>query len=250
MDEKSFCVTLLSNTISHSETNTLAKFRNQMKDWIHLTGEYEVGLYDISYTYTIYNISSDQIIKYTAAPGVTLPATVVLRAGYYKSLNVVLDKLNETVKGAFPRWKEPPKFQYDEITGLCKYIKGEDADGMKIDVVLSEDIKAMLGFWNRRPANLWENDHSLFVYTNIIKHRLVGDSKSQLLRVVEISKRNFGEQNTEIYNPPQYHPLISNSFESIEIEIRSKSGELVKFLDGHIVIVLHFKKIVNHESLF
>ena len=120
-----------------------------------------------------------------------------------------------------------------------------------IDVELDWPLAALLGFEERiitgthrieadYPFDVKNTLYSLFIYTDIIKPQMVGDTYAKLLQVTPAPQRT----NTIIshtFNPVQYVPLERNSFESIEIAIRNSAGDLVPFTTGLSIVKLHFR---------
>lgn len=84
----------------------------------------------------------------------------------------------------------------------------------------------------------------LYIYTDIIAAQIVGDSNVPLLRAVPI---DIKESSTvyEIFIHPYYMPLVKHSFDTIEINIRTSTGELVPFEGGLLNKTLHFRKKQN-----
>ena len=80
----------------------------------------------------------------------------------------------------------------------------------------------------------------MFIYTDIIKPKIVGDIEAQLLRTVEI--KTDSSQPVLNYSKPNYSPLLINEFESIEISIINDVGNNVKFQSGKTILTLHFRK--------
>lgn len=78
------------------------------------------------------------------------------------------------------------------------------------------------------------------VYANIIDHCIVGAQYIKLLRIVPINK--FTGNNYDLHEFPQaeYHGLEYTYFDSIKIEIRDHSGELVNFIDKKLSLNFHF----------
>ena len=97
--------------------------------------------------------------------------------------------------------------------------------------------------WSKTPADLHASIHSLFIYCDIIKPNYVGNSYTQLLRVVEIPNFDFGKQVILNYPDCQYHNISCRDFNSIEIDIRDDTGNQVPFMFGRVIVVLHFKKL-------
>lgn len=83
--------------------------------------------------------------------------------------------------------------------------------------------------------------YSLFVYTDIIRSVHVGDTKANLLRMVDIPESvQFGDQVVIRYQSPEYKRLATTS---IEIYIKDDSGEDIPFEFGRTICTLHFKRI-------
>ncbi|GIY33195.1 hypothetical protein CDAR_213841, partial [Caerostris darwini] len=75
---------------------------------------------------------------------------------------------------------------------------------------------------------------------DIVQPVVVGHVEAPLLRVVRISGKD-GDVINVLYDRPHYVPVIRQSFQTIEIEIRLNSGNLVPFERGKFIIVLHFR---------
>ena len=94
-----------------------------------------------------------------------------------------------------------------------------------------------------KPVNLENSFHSLFVYCDLIRPALVGDSYTQLLRVVEIPPNyKYGDQIVCNYPDTYYHDLLIRDFDSIEIDIKDDTGDQMPFEYGRSIIILHFRK--------
>ena len=96
---------------------------------------------------------------------------------------------------------------------------------------------------SNRPLDLSAGYHSIFVYTDIIESSLIGDSLSQLIKVVEIpADTKFGDQVVIKYNNPQYFPLLRKEFSTIQLDLKDDSNSTVPFLFGRTIVTLHFRK--------
>ena len=85
----------------------------------------------------------------------------------------------------------------------------------------------------------------LYVYTDIIQNQYVGDVRAPLLRVGP-AKSRYGDTACVIYEQPQFLPLKRSNIQSIEINLRSNTGELVPFRSGKSILTLVFRR----KSLF
>ena len=96
--------------------------------------------------------------------------------------------------------------------------------------------------------------HSLMIYTDLIEYKSVGDTKAPLLRCfLFISKLEAGDiittgqyMNHQTFSNLQFRPLLKNSFPSIHIDLRDRSGEKILFVFVGITRpVLMFRKASN-----
>lgn len=93
-------------------------------------------------------------------------------------------------------------------------------------------------------ADVKKGVFGFYIYTDLIKHQLCGDVQAPLLRIVHLSENPDHKQSyVQIYDSPDYYPLQTNRFETVEILICTDYGEPVKFLSGKTVVKLRFKKI-------
>ena len=80
----------------------------------------------------------------------------------------------------------------------------------------------------------------LMVYANIIDHSVVGSQYLKLLRNVPVHKHTAYDLHE--FKQPEYHGLESTYFDSIDIEIRDHTGELVNFIAKKIVLNIKFSR--------
>ena len=111
----------------------------------------------------------------------------------------------------------------------------------------NDDTKAYYGDF---PADLCAGKHFIFNYTNIIKYQYVGDAKAPLLRVIDSKQRLINGSVCElepthriVFTNLDYKKLLSNTIQSISIELRTETGQLVPFSGtGKVILTLQFKK--------
>ena len=83
--------------------------------------------------------------------------------------------------------------------------------------------------------------HSMFIYTDIIRETLVGNTFSPLLRNINVvPKRDIYIQRS--FDRVHYMKLNSNRINNIEIKICNSLGELIKFYFGDVIIKIHFRR--------
>ena len=292
-----FYVYLPSNVKSIYFDNTSANFKTKLAQYCTLKDNYEVGLAEISYTYSFVNIYEDEKINivYVGLEGSIEKQPVVLKRGYYK-IEDLIASINNLIKLDFD-YISLPKFElFNEKVGQkVKIIIGEHmtgaiflefsdnlahvlgfdkevVDGITNQILLSSIVelnanRLFKGIGNTMFAQLFSQlqtpdeikanttydiscgFHTIFVYCDIIKSQIVGDTSAQLLRFVEIPNNlNYGDQVHLVFDKIQYLPLVTNQFESIEIDIKDDSGINIPFNHAKNVIVLHFRKRNNNRA--
>lgn len=79
----------------------------------------------------------------------------------------------------------------------------------------------------------------VYVYSNICGNNIVGGSRTSLLRRFFLKRG----KNDVVFSTPMYINVTTNSFHSIEIDLKSREGQdLPLATDTVITIVLHFRK--------
>lgn len=79
----------------------------------------------------------------------------------------------------------------------------------------------------------------MYIYTDIIKPRVIGDKSARYLRVVPTNK----SERILRFNHIEYCPVEKTVIESISIKITDGQGELANFKSNYIptYVMLHFK---------
>ena len=97
----------------------------------------------------------------------------------------------------------------------------------------SDDTKA---YYRELPADLLVGKYLIFVYANIIEYQYVGDAKAPLLRVIDSKQRLKNDSVCEVepthrivFSNLDYKKLLTNTIQSISIELRTETGDFVPF---------------------
>ena len=99
-----------------------------------------------------------------------------------------------------------------------------------------------------RPPFLRYGINNMYIYSSVCRPIRVGETRVPLLKSLwldnDVNKsRAFGEVRNIVVKNPMYIPLSSTSINTIEVNIRSDSGELVPFVVGSVTsLTLHFKR--------
>ena len=96
-------------------------------------------------------------------------------------------------------------------------------------------------FFKYEPLTEINKDITQFViYCSIVTDNIVAGERVPNLRVVDLNADNSGKTVTKLFTRPYYFRLASTVINSVQIELRSLSGELLD-LAGVTRIVLHIK---------
>ena len=90
-------------------------------------------------------------------------------------------------------------------------------------------------------VNLTQGFDTLYVYTDIVESRIVGDTLAPLLRALPISGRH-GDRVSDRFTNVHYVPLLCSNFHTIEVDIRNDMGRRVPFEYGRVTVTLHFRR--------
>lgn len=271
----SFFLYLPSNVKDVYNRNSIGNYITRLPQNLRLDERWEVGLAEITYSKSWYNLETNQIIKLLDDAGNSYSdLDSYIEKGSYDSPQTLIQIINDKIQNLCALFTsrttsdcDAPRVEYSryskritifagklgnrllyvsmdtqlaEILGLqqVSYLAEEEEEYE----VLSETIKGNIPV---RAMDINAGVHSLFVYCDIVKPTIVGDSYSQILRTVQVPKVEFGETVQKIYDRIHYYPLNSKEFQTIEIDIKDDTGKTIRFEEGRVIVVLHFK----HESI-
>ena len=236
-----FYLTLPSNSsLKYYPDNTLSKFTTQLAQPIALSGSWEVGLAEVQYPHSWHNIEEAWIL-YESASGFGL--NLSLPSGLYDTPQQLIEELNALITAR--KRQHHVKFSYQPVT---QKVSVSVTGGGSLE--MSQNLQELFGMTSmpvrgkvegKKVLDVKQGFDSLYIYCNIIEPRLVGDSEVPLLRIVPIEGQH-GMTVTKIYNQIQYLPVLQKNFNSLEINIRKDTGELVPFESGKLVVTLHFRE--------
>ena len=150
------------------------------------------------------------------------------------------------------------KTEYDQITQRLKFTP-ENLNWFQIVSLKNEfftNIGASSSCWNNRlyvaeptvkrgGKAFLQRYSSMYIYCDVIKWQVVGDTQTPLLATLPVQGNPF-DQCFWAFNPPYYIPVSQKSISTIEMEIRTDTGDLFPFEEsGRVVIQLHFRRQRN-----
>ena len=98
--------------------------------------------------------------------------------------------------------------------------------------------------YRKEAEHVVQMDHgfdTIYVYTDVVESRIVGDSVAPLLRALPVGG-SHGETVSDRFTNIHYVPLLYSHFKSIEIDIRDDTGRRGPFEYGRVTVKLHFRR--------
>lgn len=218
--------------------NKISHFVTQLPTPISLDkGEWEVGLVDLIYPHTWYNVrDNNNLFGFDLGDGKLVGRRIP--PGCYESIP-------DLIKAMYvPEHKNKIDISYHSITKRVK-IKTKE----KSRVILHSGIAEMLGFEAGEYKGIIESPFVadalaafsvFYVYCNLVEPQILADIQAPLLKIVKVEGKD-GEVVRAHYTRPHYLPVIQRHFQTIEVILRLHSGELVPFERGRVILVLHFR---------
>jgi hypothetical protein len=249
-------VTLVSNaSMDIFPDNKLSSFRTRLP-YVHdfSDGEWLVALTELTYTKSWFNVTEGAHVSPAfmdtgelVGGGMASAAKSKIKPGYYVKTQDLIDHINSVMN----QWPRGPEIVQQPVLHLKSNQKValKQTGVFKLNEYVSRDygalfdreLQSLLGIKDDRAAFLDQGLTSLFIYADIIKPQVVGDSLSPLLRTVGVnSDVDFGQNVTEIFESPYYLPLSQTRFQEISINIRGDTGEAPYFQFGRTAVTLHF----------
>lgn len=234
----SFYVTLISDSSKNFfPENKISQFTTQLPSAVDLNAEWEVALVDFMYPHTWYNIGKDNNLFGFVLDGGNLQGRRI-PPGCYETIPEILKAM------VLSSHKNKIEFSYHPVTKKVT-IKTKE----KCSVLLHEGLAELLGFYPGVYEGVVESPFIadpkasfpvIYVYCDLVDPQIVGDVQAPLLKIVKVEGRD-GETVNAHYARPHYVPVIRQHFQTIQVETRLQSGDLVPFERGKVILVLHFR---------
>ena len=118
------------------------------------------------------------------------------------------------------------------------------------DIVLTPSTSVVLPFeetpdgsytYRKEAENVVHMDQgfdTIYVYTDVVASRIVGDSLVPLLRALSVSGSHGATVSDRFTNVP----VLYSHFHSIEMDIRNDTGRRIPFEYGRVTVTLHFRR--------
>ena len=254
-----FYITLPSNSsLNFYPNNKVSHYFTKLVKNIHLeSGDWEVGLVEVQAPITWHNVREDEcwlyISEHDPIKRRQINHKVILPAGLYKDAEKAVARLNDILLGVISKFvnksnSSPIKFFYNEDSmraslevsdprlltrlspKLCDFLDIDDKEYQGPSLAIS-----------RHPLTNAFGQCSVYIYTDLIEPRHVGDTLVPLLRVVPLDGKQ-GTVQHKFFDRPHYFPLIKHRFDTIEILLTDSHGINIPFESGKSLVTLHFRR--------
>ena len=239
-----FYLTLPSNSsLNVFPDNKTTSYRVKLPQAIDLNGDWEVGLYSISYPNTWYTLQNLENHIYYSADGLIFLVAFV-DYGYYETTNDLVKSVNAALKRNIGN--DNIRLTYNVRTEkVTVHVKNSHQLGImgRLSIMLGfggEEVKIAKTTTSPYVADL-NGTAMIYFYCDIVQPQVVGDTNAKLLKSVPVQGKT-GEVVTKTFTNIQYVPVQTKSFEDIEIILRDDAGKPVPFERGKVLVTLHFKQ--------
>ena len=248
----SFYAVLPSNASYKTfKNNKLHTYKVQIPRLPSAEGEWVVGLTEISYPSRWPNIT-DLGWVYIKWKNSEEPMSYPIESGFYSSIPFLLERMEYILSLNKSGVESKLSFVYEEFINRVGISIAQNVD---FTVSFSDNIAACLGFESNKqysigytrapfPADINDGLTALYVYSDIVQKRLVGDDMVPLLKVVPAQpmKKQYSHSWVKFQNV-EYVPSVKTHIDTVEINIRRDNGDIIPFENGKVVVTLHFKRV-------
>lgn len=127
----------------------------------------------------------------------------------------------------------------DELRGLLGFSLDDEKDIMPDPT----DVHRRITKETERAYDIEAGIYAVYIYSDIVKPNLIGDTSARCLRVVSIpSERSFGENCSMAFVNPSYLEVSNRRFKNIHVTLKDKTNENIPFQFGETLLKLHFRK--------
>ena len=164
-----------------------------------------------------------------------------IEAGHYLTQQDLINAINNAVQrdDVIFNFSETTQRAHMEIPAGCRLHFAEPLSSM-LGLGYGNTVCSSITESGKFPIDLSRGIDSLYVYTDIVQTKLVGNTAVPLLRVVPVDG-DYGTMVYKEYSSPVYSPLSKSTFNTIEVYIMDSAGRSIPFGYGKVTVLLHFK---------
>ena len=242
--------------------NKTNNYKTSLARPLNLKGSWLVSMVEISYPRSWYSIEKSDFEFKVLDERDGQRYIYKLKEGNYTSAEQIIEHLNNALPPRFSRTHDASRskrlidIKFDPYTLKTQIT----IDAKDVIFVLSEKLANALGFGETVSFYIpqkeavskmeFESEYSaslrfgildLFVYSDIVKETLIGDTMANILGIVTIPETKQ-RQIVQTYVNPHFVPVRSNMISAVQILLTDSTGKPVKFQYGNVYVKLKFKK--------
>ena len=214
-------------------------------------GHFEVGLSEIQFSNSYYNVEKGECWIQLRATETTEQHHTDVPEGLYDTGDNFIYVINNLIKSAVRERSSEQgriKFYYNRANKKASITIYEKGCVVMLSPVLQQllemEKETMWGkghFVAKKMMDLHKDFYSVFVYSDLVEQRPVGDAMMPLLYIVPVNEKKADIVN-HTFEKPQYIPLIRHQFNIVEILLTTGTGKPISFGKGKTVVTLHFRR--------
>ena len=250
-NEQGFYITLPSESSKKLfPDNNPSEYTVRLPRWVHLKGEWEIGLHSIAYT-------PWNIIQHLDEPISFMTGGKEGKGGkmrkHYSSVHEYVSDIRKSLGDKSNEieffYLLDGKVKIRLSPGYTLQLRREQA--IVLGFMTFEDPAETYDIENAQEtgtykANLYR-ETNIHVYCDIVQPQVVGDKMAPLVAVVPCQKTTETYETLYAVENIHYIPVQTKSFQNIQVHLRSSTEEPIPFEHGRAAITLHLKPLNYFE---
>ena len=242
--------------------NSISKFSNKLETPLELNRQWEVALKELIYPTEFGDQTAS--INISSLKNKYAEYTITFRDG--EDIQNIINKFNEKIDLFNQTFNPSYPIKHVKISSNKIIIRGGKLDNFTriFPCINNKQLITIFGFdifkFNDQVNGLLSSSPSyyirsqnspnsklmnfLHVTTDIIHPHMVGEKRLNILRIVPFGKVLNETLSHQIIDPPYYYPVRFNMIQDITLEFNDQFGQPLKFKNGRVHAVLHFRKII------
>ena len=250
-----FRISLPSNSsLKYFPHNTASNFKvktSYMPD-LNSNAMYECALTEIIFPNRFRNVreNSNQIMvyRYMNKFGTKNVKEYKIESHYYPTIVSLIKKIKEVVSSEFISIvfdSEKERTQVKVSGGYCIHFGSDIARvlGFPSDNLIKSIDENEVSEVSPYHATVTGGLSMVYVYSDIIKQQVVGETAVPLLRIINWDHSSKEDNTALTFEKLYFIPLKNSQFDTINILLLDDTGKEIVFEYGKVVVVLEFRKI-------
>lgn len=238
-------ITLTSNdSLDVYPENSMSNFRVKLSKRLDLDPSWEVALVRFSFTHSLCNFSKTEQVFLWDRIAKQVLATVHISPQRIRDINHLIRIIDTFVRAQINVGRNDrfPQVAVDQQNRV--YLSSGQIGDRRVEYRFSDGLNILLGLEREGFHYLNANRTSLFVYADVVSHRVVGDVTAPLLTTIDIGNLEMvpGKQSIVKMKPREYYKICYTAIDEIEVQLLEDTGRAPRFDFGIVSLTLHFRK--------